>query len=271
MSVAAFRAEMAKQTRRSRTYLALAITIAIPLIIAIALKANPPAQSEGRDSLFLLASRSGLVLPVATLRVMSRFLLIVVVAIFAGDAVAGEAATGNLRYLLIRPIGRPRLLGAKLAAAALFTALATALISLTGLVAGGLFFGWHPIDLAVLGLHQSVGELLAHVLLATLYVMWSMGAIVALGFMVSTMTDAPVGAIGAAVGFGVTSQILDAISALGWIRNALPTHYLDAWDSLFTHGTASADMARGALLQVPYLIVFCAIGWWWFGRKDILS
>jgi len=50
-----------------------------------------------------------------------------------------------------------------------------------------------------------------------------------------------------------------------------PTHYLDAWQHLFLHGTADADMARGALLQIPYLIVFYSVAWWWFGRKDILS
>jgi hypothetical protein len=30
-------------------------------------------------------------------------------------------------------------------------------------------------------------------------------------------------------------------------------------------------MARGALLVIPYTLVFLGVGWWWFGRKDILS
>ena len=38
----------------------------------------------------------------------------------AGDAVAGEATTGTLRYLLIRPVGRTRLLVAKLVALVVF-------------------------------------------------------------------------------------------------------------------------------------------------------
>jgi hypothetical protein len=40
----------------------------------------------------------------------------VAVAVLAGDSIAGEANIGTLRYLLIRPVGRTRLLVAKLVA-----------------------------------------------------------------------------------------------------------------------------------------------------------
>src|SRR3979490_1029719 len=89
---------------------------------------------------------------------MSRFLLVVVVAIFAGDAVAGEATWGSLRYSLVRPIGRARLLAVKVTMALVFVVIATALIVLTGLIAGGLAFGWHRIDVEYFGfisLHKS--------------------------------------------------------------------------------------------------------------------
>ena len=86
---------------------------------------------------------------------MSRFLLVIVVALFAGDAIAAEANWGNLRALLTRPIPRGRLLGAKLASTLVLCVIAAALIVLTGLVAGAVAFGWHPLELAVLGFSQS--------------------------------------------------------------------------------------------------------------------
>ena len=52
-------------------------------------------------------------MPAAVLSVMSGFLLVVVAGTFAGDSVAGDAAWGNLRYLLMRPVPRGRLLVAK--------------------------------------------------------------------------------------------------------------------------------------------------------------
>ncbi len=83
------------------------------------------------------------------------------------------------------------------------------------------------------------------------------------------MTDTPAGAIGAGVGLYVFSQIVDAIEPLGSLRQWLPTHYLDAWTSLFSN--RSADMVKGVWLQIPYLLVFCGIAWWWFLRKDVVS
>jgi ABC-2 type transport system permease protein len=88
---------------------------------------------------------------------------------------------------------------------------------------------------------------------------------------VSTLTDVPQGGIGAAVGLYIVSQILDAITSLGSIRYGLPTRYLDAWNNLFFGHGPNADMLRGVLIQLPYILVFAAIAFWRFQRKDILS
>ena len=117
--LALFRTEMVKQWRRPRTYIALGLLVLIPLIFTIALKSNPPSPRPGDDgdAYAYLATKSGLYLGVAALFFLSRFLLVVVIAVFAGDAVASEANWGNLRAMLVRPITRRRLLTAKLASA----------------------------------------------------------------------------------------------------------------------------------------------------------
>ncbi|MBV8160488.1 MAG: ABC transporter permease subunit [Acidimicrobiia bacterium] len=269
--VAVFRTEVAKQLRRPRTFVALGIAFAIPVILTIALKANPPSAGPGDQGLLELAPNSGMIVAAAALRFMSRFLLVLIAALFAGDAVAAEASWGNLRYMLVRPVGRPRLLGAKLSVSALFAVAATALIVVVGLVAGGIAFGWSGVSVPVVGLSQSAGQLLWNVVLATLYVAWSLAAVVSLGFFVSTLTDVPSGGVGAAIGLYIVSQILDAITSLGSIRYVLPTHYLDSWDALFFAHGPNADMLRGVLLQIGYVVVFCGLALWRFQRKDILS
>ncbi|MCU1451294.1 MAG: hypothetical protein JWP02_3464 [Acidimicrobiales bacterium] len=266
-----FRSELAKQLRRPRTYVALGIAVLIPIIATIALKANPPTPGPGEEGLFVLAPSSGLLVPVAMLRFMSRFMLVLIVALFAGDAVAAEASWGNLRYQLVRPIRRPRLLGAKFAASALFAVAATTLIAVAGLIAGVLAFGWHGVSVPIAGIEQSAAQLLGNLALATAYVAWSMAAVVSFGFMVSTLTDVPSGGVGAGVGLYIVSQILDAITSLGSIRYGLPTRYLDAWNTLFFGHGPNADMLRGVLIQLPYILVFTAIAFWRFQRKDILS
>ena len=98
-----------------------------------------------------------------------------------------------------------------------------------------------------------------------------MAAVVSFGFFVSTLTDVPSGGVGAAIGLYIVSQILDAISSLGVIRHGLPTRYLDSWDVLFFGHGPSADMLRGVILQIPYVVLFCALAFWRFQRKDVLS
>jgi ABC-2 type transport system permease protein len=267
------RAEMTKQWRRPRTYVALGITVAIPIITAIAIKANPPGGERGDEGFALLATHTGLFLPVAALRFMSRFLLVIVVVLFAGDAVASEANWGNLRSIMTRPVGRTRFLAAKAETTALLAVLAGTLIVVAGLIAGVVAFGWHPLDLPLRGLSQSTGQILGNLAISTIYVLWSISGVAAFAFMLSTMTDSPAGAVFGGFGLYIVSQILDAITSLGSMRYAFPTHYLDAWTDLFTHPTQgpTSDMLRGALLQILYVLVFGGIAWLHFRRKDILS
>jgi ABC-2 type transport system permease protein len=274
MMLPLFRTEMVKQWHRPRTYVALGITILIPVITAIAIKANPPSlTSETRDEFTFVATHTGLFLPVASLQFMSRFLLVVLVALFAGDAVSSEANWGNLRAVLTRPIGRGRLLAAKLSSATLLGLIATVLVGVTGLIAGVIFFGWHGVNLPFPGaaFHQSAWHILGNLALSTGYVFWGLGGIAALSFMVSTMTDSPVGAVSAGFGLYVVSQILDGITSLGSIRYGLPTHYFGSWTDLFRGHGPTADMLRGTLLQIPYMVVPLGIAWWYFHRKDVLS
>src|SRR5207237_8366261 len=104
--------------------------------------------------------------------------------------------------------GRPRLLGAKLGVSALFALTATTLITLAGLIAGGLAFGWHGVNIPLVGISQSAGQLLWNVVLATLYVAWSMAAVVSFGLFVSTLTAVPWCGVGAAAALYCVSQLL---------------------------------------------------------------
>ncbi len=268
--IALLRSEYAKTVRRPRTYVALGFVMAIPVIVALALWANPPDPGDG-DRFFTTATQTGLLFPAAMLRIMSRLVLVVVIGLFAGDAIAGEAGTGNLRYMLLRPIGRGRLLSAKLVVTAVLLVAATIALTATATIAGGIAFGFEPINFQIFFVDQSVGNLLGHIGMATAYVSWTLAVVAAFGFMVSTMTDSPAAAAGAAVGLGVSSQILNEIESLGSIRDYLPLRYLDAWEGLFWSDRVPDDMYSGLLLPIPWMLAFLAIGWWWFRRKDVLA
>jgi ABC-2 type transport system permease protein len=78
-------------------------------------------------------------------------------------------------------------------------------------------------------------------------------------------------AVSGTIGLAVVSQILDAIQPLGNLRSVLPTHYWHSWENLFSNVDATDAMVRGVALQVPYVIVFLALAFWWFNRKDIVT
>jgi len=272
LTLAAIRTELVKSLRRPRTYVAYGILALIPIIMAVAIDLNPPsATGDGR--LLYLASQTGLLLPGFALRVTSAFLLVIVVALFGGDAIAGEASWGNLRYLLMRPVKRGRLVVSKFIVAMFCAWVSVVIVVVTALVVGAIVFGTDPIGfpLTLFTNGQSTGDILYHLLVSTAYVSWSLTGVVAFAFMVSCMTDAPFGAIFAGVGLYFTSLILDAISSLGSIRYGLPTHYFDTWTDLLTRGEWHSDLWRGVLLQLVYVVVFFLVGLWWFRRKDIKS
>jgi ABC-2 type transport system permease protein len=276
------RVELIKQLRRPRTWVVLAFVVLVPIIITVALKANPPSITDGGGGgdgasrgggvrFFYLASQSGLLVPIATLRVMSEFFLVVIFCLFAGDSIASEAGWGNLRFLLTRPIGRGRLIAAKLIVAACYSALATALIVVSGLVAGGIAFGYEGINIPILGISMSVGTILGNIALAAVLAAWGIAGIAAFAFMLSTMMDNSAGAIMGAVGAYIVLSILGAIDSIGPIRYGFPTFYNGAWADLFRGADFGGDMVRNVVAQIPYVIVFVAIGLWWFKRKDVTS
>ncbi len=275
------RVELVKQMRRPRTWVALGFVILVPITITIALKANPPSLTDrgggggggggGGVRFFYLASKSGLLVPIATLRVMSEFFLVVIFCLFAGDAIASEAGWGNLRFLLTRPIGRGRLLAAKLIVAGLYSALATALILVSGLIAGGIAFGYEGLSIPALGLSMSVGSIVGNIALAGVLAAWGIAGVAAFSFMLSTMMDNSAGAIMGGVGLYIVTSILGAIDSIGPIRYGFPTFYNGAWADLFRGVHFGGDMVRNVVAQIPYVIVFVSIGLWWFRRKDITS
>ncbi|MEK9664465.1 MAG: ABC transporter permease subunit, partial [Candidatus Nanopelagicales bacterium] len=109
------RVELARQLRRRRTWIALGLVIALPLIVVAAVKLGPQQRGFGDGDLDLvgLATAGPWNFTLTMLLFSSGFLLTILAAMFLGDAVASEASWSTLRYLLAAPVPRRRLLRAK--------------------------------------------------------------------------------------------------------------------------------------------------------------
>ena len=268
-----FAAEFRRQASRRRTQLALGFMVLLPLIILIAFQFDTGDDDSGRGefgSLVSFATSGGLNFTLFTIFVSASFLLVVVVALFCGDTVASEASWGSLRYLLAVPVPRARLLAVKLVVALAYSGLALLLLAGTALLAGTLRYGWKPLSSQVSaelapadGLLRLLGVLgyLAVVLLV----------VAGLAFLLSVTTDAALGAVGGAVLLWILSSILDQITALGGLRNLLPTHYSSAWLGLLSTPMQTDDVVKGAFSAVVYATLFWGLAFWRFTRKDVTS
>ena len=282
--IALIRTEFTKAARRTRTLVVALLLVGLPTLIVVAInsRGNRGDGDQG-EGLFRLAQQSGYLVPAAVLSAMSGFLLVVIAGTFAGDSVAGDASWGNLRYLLMRPVPRGRLLVAKAIVAGMLIWAATILVALAGLVAGVLLFGAKSVTVPGLGsfagttgnlvngFQLTQGVLLVRVLIATVYVAFGFTALLALGTFFSTLTDTAASAIGATAGVYIVSEILDGITQLGRVRYLFPTHYFNAWETMFTDNRYSHDMITGVISQLVYLAVFGTAALVWFRRKDIRS
>ena len=282
--IALIRTEFTKAARRTRTLVIVLLLVGLPTLIVVAINSRGSrGDGDQGEGLFRLAQQSGYLVPAAVLSAMSGFLLVVIAGTFAGDSVAGDASWGNLRYLLMRPVPRGRLLVAKAVVAGMLIWAATILVALAGLVAGVFLFGAKSVTVPGLGsfagttgnlvngFQLSQGVLLVRVLIATAYVAFGFTALLALGTLFSTLTDTAASAIGATAGVYIVSEILDGITQIGRVRYLLPTHYFNAWETMFTDNRYSHDMITGVISQLVYLAVFGTAALVWFRRKDIRS
>jgi ABC-2 type transport system permease protein len=281
--IALLRTEFVKAALRTRTLVITLLLIGLPTLIVVAIKSrgDRPGRGDNGEGLFRLAQHTGLLVPAAVLSVMSAFLLVVIAGLLAADSVAGDAAWGNLRYVLMRPVGRARLLFAKAAVAGLLIWVCVVLVAVVALVAGLIAFGSHPLTVpavpavgarpATAGFQLAASTVIVRVVIATAYVAFGFTALLALGTFFSTLSDTPTGAIGATVGVYIVSEILDGITQLGTIRYGLPTHYVDSWQPMFIQNQYPHDMIVGIVVQLAYLAVFGTAATVWFRRKDIRS
>jgi ABC-2 type transport system permease protein len=275
------RVELVRQIRRRRTQLTALVLLILPVIIALAFQVSSGTDSSGGDggggpgraggpALVTLATTGATNFALFTEFASVGFLLVVIVALFCGDTVASEASWASLRYLLAIPVPRARLLRQKLIVALGLSFAANLLLPAWAYLVGGVFFGWAP-GQSPLGGTFTTGVALQRLAVVVLYVSLQLLLVASLAFMLSVLTDAPLGAVGGATMLVVVSNILDSITALDPYRRFLPTHFQYSWLDALGQNIVWDDMMRGTGVVLVYSAVFFALAWWRFQEKDILS
>jgi ABC-2 type transport system permease protein len=264
------RIEALRQLRRRRTQVIAAVLFAMPFIVLAAFQIGGTPSRPDRTTFVDLATASGPNFAATMLFMGTGFVLVIPVALFCGDTVAAEAGWSSLRYLLAAPVPRARLLLRKLTVALLFSAAAIVLLPLTGLAVGTAAYGWGDLRLPTGG-SLSAGEALPRLAIAVAFVFLGELVVGALAFYLSTVTDAPLGAVGGAVFIAIITGVLDAITALGGLREWLPAHWQYAWADALQPQLEWGGMIQGVSLSLSYAVILLALAFRGFARKDIVS
>lgn len=265
--------ELGLIARRRRNQAGLAVLAAVPIIVAIAVKVSNPTPSGGDDGAPQFISSitaNGLFVALAALTLELQLFLPIAVAAVAGDAIAGEANVGTLRYLLTVPVHRTRLLAVKFAGIVAGAFVATVTVAGTGLLVGLLLFGGGDVTL-LSGTTVGMGEGMLRVLAICLYLTACLAALGAVGLFVSTLTEQPMGATIAIVMFSMVSWILGVIPQVDWLHPYLLTYWWNNFGDLLRDPIAWEPLRSGLLSAAAYAVIFLSAAWARFGSRDVTS
>ncbi|MCL6301394.1 ABC transporter permease [Streptomyces kronopolitis] len=275
-SLGLLRNEIAVTFRRWRTLALLAVLACVPVLVGVAVRldsgggAGDGGGGDAGPAFLSQVGHNGLFLAFASLAVTLPFFLPMAVGVLAGDAIAGEAHGGTLRYLLVAPAGRTRLLLVKYATTLVFCLVATLVVALSALAAGALLFPLGEITL-LSGTSLSFGEGLLRALAVAGAVALSLVGVAAIGLFVSTLTGSGIAAMATTVGLLITVQILDSLPQLHAVQPYLFPHYWLSFADLLRDPVYWDQLRQNLGLQALYALVFGSAAWARFAGRDITA
>jgi ABC-2 type transport system permease protein len=253
------RSELRLVLRRPRTLIALALLILVPVIAGIGIavtagNANSGGPADGPGALAAIVDSNGLVLPIFVLFMSLQMLLPMVGAMWAADALAGEASTGAMRNLLVAPIGRGRLLAVKAFGVATAIVIGIVLMTLSGIISGLLLLGGNGM-LTMSGTTLTFWPALGRILLAAGLVTIQILAVAAVALAISSVTEHPLIVMAVALGGIIIFGVLNAISALSWLHPYLITHSWFGMVDVMRDPMPTDNLIQGVIRAACYMVI----------------
>ena len=261
--------ELVTMFRRNRNLALLAALALIPVALGVAIKLSTHRGRNG-GGFITEVSNNGLFLVFAALSLTLPIFLPMALGVVSGDSISGEAAQGTLRYLLVAPAGRVRLLAVKGFSLAVFSLVSTAVVSVAALLTGLALFPSGQVTL-LSGDSIGMGAALVKAVWITLLVAVSLLGLAAIGLFVSTLTDTPIAAMAVATGLTIMAGIMQAIPQLSAIQPWLYTYQWSSYADLLRDPVYLNNIEHNLLIQLGYVVVFASAAWARLTTRDVTS
>jgi ABC-2 type transport system permease protein len=292
--IALLKIEVFKIFKRPRTYIAFAVIALIIILIQIALKFGGEEyvglMLSGMGDSFEEVPSQDLLNGYLVCFIILNLLLIhvpILVALVAGDAVAGEANMGTLRLLASKPVSRINLLIVKFIASVLYTLLLLTWVAILALLVSIVLFGvnWLGVPRELQFNVMEADDVLWRYALAFCFAAISLICVAALAFMLSVFSDNSIGPIVITVCVIIVFTILTQLQIPFYDETIKPylftTHmlgwkgffYVKGIDGVTEKGSIEnlSSIIRSAAVLIGYTVIFLGIAFWYFKRKNILS
>ena len=286
--------EIFKIFKRPRTYIAFAVIALIIILIQIALKFGGEEyiglMLSGMNNSFEEIPTKNILNGYLVCFIILNLLLIhvpILVALVAGDAIAGEDNMGTLRLIAAKPVSRVKLLAVKFLASVFYTMLLLLWVAILSLFVSIALFGvnWLGVPRELQFNVLESDDVMWRYALAFCFAAIGLICVAALAFMLSVFSDNSIGPIVATVCVIIVFTILTQLQIPFYDESIKPylftTHML-GWKGFFYVKGIEGETVKGSIENLPavlksggvligYTIVFLAVGFWFFKRKNILS
>lgn len=286
--------ELFKIFKRPRTYISFGAITAIILIIQLGLKFDGKSylelmmsgMSESFDIPFDLVLNGWLVAFVILNTLLIHLPLLV--ALVAGDVVAGEANMGTLRLIMSKPQSRTEWLWAKFIASVIYTLTLLIWMAILALFLSVVFFGTNDMIIArSSGLEQlQKDDIFWRYMAAFGFAAVALSTVASLAFLLSVLAENSIGPIVSTISIVIVLTILSEMKIPLYDEHIKPylfTSHMLAWKGFFYSKASPEGMViRGSIENLPsifrslaillaYIIAFVSFAIYIFKRKDILS
>lgn len=286
--------ELFKIFKRPRTYIPFVAIAAMVFIIQIGLK------FDGRSYLELMMSSISESFYIPYGMIMNGYLVAYVilntlliqipllVALVAGDIIAGEANMGTLRLLVTRPVSRTRLMLVKFSASVIYTVLLLVWMAILALFLSMLVFGTNDMFIARNTVMEQMAssDVLWRYVAAFGYATVALSTVAALAFLLSVFAENSIGPIVSTISIVIVFTILSEMRIPLYDETIKPwlfTSHMLAWKGFFySRSDGHGSALRGTVENLPailrslgillaYIVAFVTTAIWAFNKKDILS
>jgi ABC-2 type transport system permease protein len=286
--------ELYKIFRRPRTYIGFGAITIIILVIQIGLK------FDGESYLELMMSGIGDSFDIPYHLILNGYLvafiilntllihLPLLVALVAGDVVAGEANMGTLRLIMAKPYSRTQWMLAKFIASVIYTLLLLTWMAILALVVSIALFGTNDMLIArSSGIEQlQKSDILWRYFSAFGFAAVALSTVAALAFCMSVLAENSIGPIVSTISIVIVLTILSEMKIPLYDEHVKPflfTSHMLAWKGFFySKADAAGAVIKGSIenpysifkslvILIIYISAFVSAAIYVFRKKDILS